>query len=74
MEYEYEIVTLETSGGDVSEEKMLKMMHDLGKEGWEFVSATPLATFALLRQSGTTAKIFFFFKRPKKSKSPKIKE
>ena len=77
MKYEYKIVNVDASGswGHVEEEEILKIMHDLAKKDWEFVSATPLATFSLFRQRGTTSTVFLFFKRPKKSSiTKKLKE
>ena len=80
MKYEYKIVTIETSRGlwsqgQVDEEEILKMMRDLAKKDWEFVSATPIARHAFFRQPGITDNILFFFKRQKKSLiTKKLKE
>ncbi len=71
MKYEYEIVTLEIyadfgRAGNVEKEDVLKIMHDMAKKDWEFVSAIPLSTFSFFRQRGTTNKVLFFFRRPEK--------
>jgi hypothetical protein len=73
MEYEYKIVTVETSpswyGGHIAEDEILKIIRDLAKKRWEFVSAAPITQGSLFRQYGTTAKILLFFKRSKISKT-----
>ncbi len=71
MEYEYKITTIDVTQSiwrqrDIDETVILKEIDNSAIEGWEFVSAVPLARLSLFRHPGTTSKILLFFKRPKK--------
>jgi hypothetical protein len=40
-------------------------LHSLGEQGWELISAYPLAHLQGLGSSGVTSQVVFIFKRPK---------
>lgn len=46
-------------------EEINRNLSSLGEQGWELVSAYPLAHLAGLGYSGVTSRVVFIFKRPK---------
>jgi len=69
MKWEYLTISLEAKGvwtKNLNEEKTLEKLNELGKDGWELVSVTPISRTGVWTQREATYAFSFIFKRPKK--------
>ena len=65
MKYEYKVISPEMSGWvkkKVNDDTKV-LLNELGQDGWELVSVTPVTANMGTSWGGTTANFVFFFKR-----------
>ncbi len=67
MKWEYMTISIEAKGvwnKNFNEKMSLQRLNELGQEGWELISVTPVERTGVFTQKSATYAFAFIFKRP----------